>query len=371
MMKKILFILISALCIYSCTSTDYVINVKVDEAALNGTTVFLKQRINREWITIDSAVISNQTVEFKGIADTAKIAYLMYEFPEKNRVRQEFVLENGKIAVNIDSTGFMVFSGTKQNELLQTYQNEKKEIYAAEEKNYFAQKDSTVTADQKVKLEKEMEDLYAQELEIDKKYATTYINTLIGNHIFMSSFYGMSISDKESIINLMNDDTKNIKRISEIMEDLETEKEVAVGQQFTDFKLPSLTGDSLSVSDLVGKSDYLLIDFWASWCGPCIKSLPDLKNLYNKYKGTQFQILGVSLDESKESWAGAIQSHGLTWQQVSDLMGWKCLGSRTYAVNSIPSTILINNEGKIVGRNLSITEIENFLTKKDSSKEQK
>ncbi|MDD3321727.1 MAG: TlpA disulfide reductase family protein [Paludibacter sp.] len=369
MVKKLLFILISTLYIYSCTTTDYVINVKVEDAALNGTTVFLKERINREWNTIDSAVISNQTFEFKGIADTAKIAYLTYEFPEKNLVRQEFVLENAKITVNIDSTGFMVFSGSKQNVLLQNYQNDKNVVYTAEEKNYLAQKDSTVSKEQKVSLEKEMEDLYAQEVKIDKSYATTNINTLVGNHIFMNSFYGMTVSEKESVISLMNDDTRNIKRISEIVADVETEKKVAVGQLYTDFKLPALEGDSLSISDLVGKSDYLLIDFWASWCGPCIRSLPDLTELYNKYKGTRFQILGVSLDEDKNAWVGAIQSHNLSWKHVSDLKGWKSKGSRTYAVNSIPSTVLINKEGKIIGRNLSLSEIENFLTKKDSTKE--
>ncbi len=124
-MKKILFILISALCIYACTPTDYVINGTVDNEALNGTTIFLKQRIDREWITIDSTVISDKSFAFQGVCDTAKIAYVMYEFPEGNSVRQAFVLENGKISVAVDTTGFMTFAGTKQNELLQSYQKEK------------------------------------------------------------------------------------------------------------------------------------------------------------------------------------------------------------------------------------------------------
>lgn len=368
-MKKILFILISALCIYACTPTDYVINGTVDNEALNGTTIFLKQKIDREWITIDSTVVSDKSFAFKGICDTAKIAYIMYEFPESNRIRQAFVLENGKISVTIDTTGFMTFAGTKQNELLQNYQNEKNVMYAAEEKNYNAQKDTTVTEEQRKSLEKEMEDLVAKENHIDIKYSTDNINTLVGNHIFMNSFYAMSVAQKDSIVSLMNDETKNVKRISEIILDLSTEKKVAVGQPYTNFKLPALAGDSLSLSELVGKSDYLLVDFWASWCGPCIRSLPELKKLYEQYKGTRFQILGVSLDEDKEAWVGAIQSHNLTWNHISDLKGWKNEGARAYAVNSIPCTVLLNKEGKIVGRNLSDSEIENFLKKNEDIKE--
>lgn len=368
-MKKILFILISALCIYACTPTDYAINGTVDNEALNGTTIFLKQRIDREWITIDSAVVSDMSFTFKGVCDTAKIAYLMYEFPKGNSVRQAFVLENGKISVAVDTTGFMTFAGTKQNELLQSYQNEKNVIYTAEEKNYNAQLDTTNTEDQRKSLEEEMKDLETKEISIDKKYSTDNINTLVGNHIFMNSFYAMSVPQKDSIVSLMNDETKNVKRISEIIQDLSTEKKVAVGQPYTDFRLPTLSGDSLSLSELVGKSDYLLVDFWASWCGPCIRSLPELKKLYEQYKGTRFQIVGVSLDDNKEAWAGAIQSHNLTWNHISDLKGWKNEGARAYAVNSIPCTVLIDKEGKIIGRNLSHSEIENFLKKNDDTKE--
>jgi len=368
-MKKILFILISTLCIYACTPTDYVINGTVNNEALNGTTIFLKQRIDREWITIDSALVSDKSFTFNGVCDTAKIAYLMYELPESDRVRQAFVLENGKISVSLDTTGFMTFSGTKQNELLQVYQNEKNVMYAAEEKNYNAQQDTTIAEDQKLSLEKELKNLEANEVSIDIKYSTGNINTLVGNHIFMNSFYAMTIAQKDSIVSLMNDETKNVKRISEIIQDLATEKKVSAGQPYTNFSLPALSGNPISVSEMVGKSDYLLIDFWASWCSSCIYSLPGLKKLYEQYKGSRLQILGVSLDDNKKSWTNAIQSHNLTWNHISDLKGWKNEGARAYAVNSIPCTVLIDKEGKIVGRNLSNSEIEFFLKKNEDIKE--
>lgn len=137
-----------------------------------------------------------------------------------------------------------------------------------------------------------------------------------------------------------------------------------IGSKYINFKLPCITNDSLALSDLVGKTDYLLIDFWASWCGPCIQTLPKLKTLYSKYKGSHFEIVGVSLDDDKNSWKDAVNSHKLDWKHMSDLKGWKCAGSKSYAVNSIPCTFLINKKGEIVDRNLSISEIEKQLLDK-------
>ena len=215
---------------------------------------------------------------------------------------------------------------------------------------------------------KELEKLNQKEVSIDKKFSTEHVNTLVGTHVFMNSFYGMNLAEKEAIIGLMNAETKNVKRIQEIMADMEVEKKVAVGQQFTDFKLPTLTGGTLALSDLVGKTDYVLVDFWASWCGPCMQFLPELQAFYAKYKGTKLEILGVSLDDSKEAWIGAVENHNIAWKLVSDLKGRKCEGSRAYAVNSIPSTVLIDKSGKIIGKNLSIPEMEKLLNEKGDKK---
>lgn len=368
-MKNLLIIFISILYFYSCTPKEYTIEGNVNNEALNGTTIFLKERINRVWTSIDSTVIENQKFIFKGVSDSAKIAYIAYEFPADNRVRQPFVLENGKLTVSIDTTGFMIFKGTVQNDLLQTYQNEKIVISKKAEEYYKEQSDSSTSVEKRLSISKKLENLNKQEIQKDIKYSIENVNTLVGTHIFMNSFFGMTTAEKESIVTLMNNETKKIKRISEIIADIETEKRVAVGSMYTDFTLPNLSGDSISLSDFVGKSDYLLIDFWASWCGPCIQSLPELKALYNNYKGARFDIVGVSLDENKEAWIGAIKAHELTWNHISDLRGWKCEGSRTYAVNSIPNTVLIDKEGKIVGRNLSFTEMEKILNKKETSKQ--
>lgn len=367
-MKKIVLFFLVALCFYSCKNSTFTIHGSVDAKSLNGKTILIKERINREWKTIDSTVIVNQNFAFKGISDTAKMVYLVYEYPTSNKIRQAFVLENGNITASIDTTGFMTIKGTKQNDLLQTYQDEKNVFNKKSEAFYAVHKDSIKTPEQELQLSKEVEKLNQEEVSIDKKFATDHVNTLVGTHVFMNSFYGYTLLEKEAIVNLMNPETKNIKRIGEIIADIDVEKKVAVGENYTDFKLPGINGDVIALSDLVGKTDFVLVDFWASWCGPCMQFLPELQKFYAKYKGSKLEILGVSLDDNKDAWKGTVSVHKISWKLVSDLKGWKCEGSRAYAVNSIPSTVLIDKSGKIVGKNLSIPEMEKLLLGKGAKK---
>jgi thiol-disulfide isomerase/thioredoxin len=117
---------------------------------------------------------------------------------------------------------------------------------------------------------------------------------------------------------------------------------------------------NLKLSDL--KGSYVLIDFWASWCGPCRKENPNVVKTYNKYKDDGFTIVSVSLDTDKQKWLGAIQADGLIWpNHVSDLGGWNSKVSKKYNVSSIPFTVLLDKEGNIVQTNLRGPALENKL----------
>jgi hypothetical protein len=229
-MKKALIILITVILAFSCTPKEYHIEGKVTDQTLNGTTVFIKERINRVWISIDSVVIENGKFTFCGISDSARIAYLTYEFPESNKVRQAFVLENGKITVSVDSTGFMTIQGTKQNDLLQTYQNEK-QVFGEKNRLLLAeQKDGAKTEEEISKIKKEIEELEKEEVKVDIQYAINHVNSIVGTHVFLNSFFAMSIPEKESIVDKMNIQTRSITRVSEIIADIEIEKKVSSGQ---------------------------------------------------------------------------------------------------------------------------------------------
>jgi len=174
----------------------------------------------------------------------------------------------------------------------------------------------------------------------------------------------MSIEQREEIISLLDDKLKKDPKIAKVISNIEQEKVSAVGQPFIDFTAKDPNGKDVTLSTLVGKTDYLLIDFWASWCGPCIKSLPSLKAMYDKYHGKKFDIIGVSLDNNSTNWTEAIEKFGLTWTNVSDLQEWDSQPAKLYAISFIPNTILLDKEGKIIGRNLHVNEIEEILNKK-------
>lgn len=126
-----------------------------------------------------------------------------------------------------------------------------------------------------------------------------------------------------------------------------------------ELRLPTPEGDTLSLEDYRGK--YLLIDFWASWCGPCRQENPNVRRMYAAYKDKGFEILGVSLDRSEANWIKAIEQDKLPWKHVSDLKQWKSIAAKTYGVHSIPYTVLIDPEGKIIDKRLRGSGLEKEL----------
>lgn len=127
-------------------------------------------------------------------------------------------------------------------------------------------------------------------------------------------------------------------------------RNLAVGSAAPDITLPSPDGKDISLSSLRGK--YVLVDFWASWCGPCRQENPNVVRMYNKYKDKGFEIFGVSLDESRDKWLKAIAMDKLTWPHVSDLKGWNSAAAQQYHIQAIPQTLLLDKEGKIIAKNL-------------------
>lgn len=132
--------------------------------------------------------------------------------------------------------------------------------------------------------------------------------------------------------------------------DLKKNSTFTPGMEAPDLVGNTPEGDSYALSKLRGK--YVLIDFWASWCGPCRRENPNVVNMYKKYNGKGFEILGVSLDRDAAAWKKAIEADGLTWRHISDLKGWQSEHAKLYSVSSIPQTLLLDREGKIIQRNL-------------------
>ena len=127
-------------------------------------------------------------------------------------------------------------------------------------------------------------------------------------------------------------------------------KTIAVGQPAPEIALPDTTGQVVKLSSMRGK--YVLVDFWAKWCGPCRQENPNVVKAYNKYKDKGFTVFGVSLDRTKNDWLMAIKQDGLTWTHVSDLKYWQSAAAKTYNITGIPFSVLLDPNGVIIAKNL-------------------
>ncbi|MBQ9230791.1 MAG: TlpA family protein disulfide reductase [Prevotella sp.] len=124
------------------------------------------------------------------------------------------------------------------------------------------------------------------------------------------------------------------------------------GIQFHELTMKDPVDQDVTLSQWVGKGNYVLVDFWASWCGPCRQEMPFVVTAYDKYQSKGFNVVGVSFDQKKDAWVKGIQQLGMKWPQMSDLKGWKCAASEAYGISSIPSNVLVDPTGKIVAMDL-------------------
>lgn len=358
-MKNVL-LLISLLALVACDGKKgYTIHFEMKELA--GGTIYLQQRVNREMVNIDSAVVDSAGhCILSGTVENPGMMYLFINDVEKSI---SFFLDNYKYVVNgnVDAPVITADGGPQVD-----YVAYKEEVAGFEEKmkqirDLYYQADSTgITEDS---LNNIIEAYYSVSAEKDVFDSLFMIDnhTIVSLYLLRNMYYSLSAGELEARLSVFDESLHETEYYKMLSDYLDRAKKVQIGEKFIDFEAQDTLGNPVKLSDLVGNGP-LMIDFWASWCGPCRKANPDVVELYNEFKDKGFDILGVSLDRNKEDWLKAIKADNLTWHQVSDLKYWDSEYARLYAVSSIPHTVLIDNEGTIVARNLTKEKLKEKLS---------
>jgi len=363
-MKKIIFLFsVSILFLASCTDKDaFTIKGKLPSDEYNGQQVYL-QILGQDWkenVTIDTANVVDGQFIFKGLAKEAPAVHFIVldNAPQKMKRPVPVILEPGDIEVVLDSIPSV--KGTPNNNELQAYTSKILSL-EGEMKSLSAKAKLDTTEVNLQKIDKQLEEKDEQYVKDTYEYLKSNIGTPIGDYFFTRNYYMFPTSQQRELLDKVSPAYKANPRIERIVKSVELQEATAAGAMYVDLKGKTPKGKDASLSDYAGKGKYVLVDFWASWCGPCRAEMPKIVSLYKQYKDKDFEIVGVSLDNDAKAWQEGIDNLVITWPQISDLQGWNSIAVSTYGISSIPHLMLLDKEGKILERGLTANKAKEKL----------
>ncbi len=328
----------------------------------NSTTVYLIDQLKGK--AIDSTFVADGKFSFTGIAD--KDALLAVRAKKKKWMTQ-FFNDGTPVIINInDST----LKGSLLNERLVKLDVEKDLPRRKMNLKTANMTEAEIIAHQE-ELVDEMNNVISAELAFANKVFKEERNSLLP--VAFCGYYfidqGVEAYDelvKEGVVFANHPYLKSTRdAVEAVLKPKDSPKTAFIGQQFTDLEMADPDGKMHKISELVGEGHWVLVDFWASWCGPCRAEMPNVLEAYNKYHAKGFEVIGVSFDQKKEDWVKAIGQLKMPWLQISDLRGWQCAAASIYKIDGIPDNILIDPQGKIIDRGLRgktlHTRLENLL----------
>lgn len=337
----------------ACTGGgEYKIAVTFPDDSFNNTQLYLTSYDSGD--TIDSVIIENKCAELKGVVDTAYYARLI-----ANNRRVEIIVEPGNIAVDW-TTG--VATGTKQNDALNNIDKSLTDIYNKYEKVSEDFKNNLISEEEAQKKGDEIND------ELTKAFHKVFednSDNAIGPWALYQWLMTQELSSTQidSVLNNAPAHFKNMKRFRKAQNDAIAKEKTAEGKQFIDFSVTDEKGTTRKLSDYVGKDKILIVDFWASWCGPCRAEIEkSLKPLYLKYNGKGVKIVGVAVWDKPDDTYKAIADLEIPWEVI---VGDHYMTEQTdlYGIAGIPHIMILDKNGKIISRGLQGQQLIDFVDK--------
>ncbi|WP_010251282.1 redoxin domain-containing protein [Myroides injenensis] len=327
----------------------------------DGTTVYL-EKINQEskqLQAVDSTIVKDNTFVLKGKEEFPDYSFIAFKDIEG---RVPFILENGKIQLKYyaDKIEESAATGTKNNDEFATF-NKKRNEFTKKLVAFRAANQEAYEKAQAEKNEAEMEKIfnaYNELAEESNNYVDNYLEEnpqSIVTLVTMNEYTQRGYLGKEEVLetyNNLNDELKEsmIAKSMKNYADQMADPKVKIGDKAPDFSAKTPEGTELSLKDALGK--VTIIDFWASWCGPCRAENPKVVALYEDYHDKGLNIIGVSLDKEENKWKEAIKKDGLTWYQISNLAYWQDPIAQEYEVKGIPATFILDENGVVIAKNL-------------------
>jgi len=364
MKKKLLSTMAAALMLLSASAAGGYHITGTAEGVEVGDTVFLCEMQGFFSLSPTDTTVVKQggKFEFTGNFDGATHRFVLPIHNGKNTAIAEVLLENADIDMQIfaDPKKKPIVKGGPAAKMYAEYEEGGKIYDKQIEKPWSIVMDSTATAEAKAKAQAEVDSITALKDSYTKVFIAANIPSAISDYLYVMN--GGKFTEPEKAIVLKKMDAgHHYYYYQQLLDEKAAEEATAVGAQYTDLAMPNPQGKTIKVSDYVKKNKYILIDFWASWCGPCRAEMPTVVKAYSTYHKKGFEVVGVSFDNNKVAWVKAIKSLKLPWPHMSDLKGWGCAAAPIYNVKGIPANVLVDKNGTIIAKNLRGEDLLNKL----------